>query len=40
MYLMSEADQARLRWLVGVVEKWVSQQNWSERIVCLGTAVG
>lgn len=37
---MSEADQARLRWLVGVVEKRVPQQNWSERIVCLGTAVG
>ena len=37
---MSEADQSRLRWLAGYIERRTPQANWSERIVCMGaTAV-
>jgi hypothetical protein len=37
---MSEADQARLRGLAGAREKRAAQQNWSERVLCLGAATG
>lgn len=37
---MSEADQARLRWLAGYVERRTPHANWSERILCVGAAAG
>ncbi len=37
---MSEADQARLHFLAGYIEKRTPQQAWSERVVCMGAAVG
>ena len=32
---MSEADQARLRWLAGYIESG-RRNRWSERVMCLG----
>jgi hypothetical protein len=34
---MSEADQTRLRFLAGYIEKRTPQQAWSERVICVGT---
>ncbi|MBX3235494.1 MAG: PilZ domain-containing protein [Nitrospiraceae bacterium] len=35
---MSEADQIRLRWLAGHVEKRTPQQAWSSPVVCMGVS--
>ena len=35
---MSEADQARLRWLAGYLERRTPQANWSEPVVCMSPA--
>ncbi|MBS0170617.1 MAG: PilZ domain-containing protein [Nitrospira sp.] len=35
---MSEADQARLRWLAGYIESRKPHANWSEPVVCVSAA--
>ena len=35
---MSEADQTRLRWLAGYIERRMPQANWSEPVTCLSAA--
>ena len=37
---MTEEDQTRLRRLAGYVDERMPQQNWSERITCMGASVG
>ncbi len=37
---MSGADQTRLRWLAGYIERRTPKGSWSERVVCLSAVTG